>query len=112
MVNSEQNVTVWRLNPERIQLLKTKRLDPSEGELLAFLDRLRESKIHFSLASHREGAIMIQITVPGERWEVEFLGDGSVEVERFRSDGQISDQSALETLFEQFAETGTSSKEA
>jgi hypothetical protein len=47
--------------------------------LSEFLQRLRSAKIHFSLASHREDVVMVQIAVPGERWEVEFLADGSVD---------------------------------
>lgn len=32
--------------------------------------------------------VTVHVTVsPGERWEVEFSADGSVEVERFRSEG-------------------------
>ena len=30
---------------------------------------------------------MATVSVPGERWEVEFFCDGSVEVERFVSNG-------------------------
>jgi hypothetical protein len=32
---------------------------------------------------------MVLVTVPGERWEVEFFADGSIEVERFISNGEI-----------------------
>ena len=78
--------------------------DQTAITVLDFLDRLREAKIHFALASHRDDAIMVQIAVPGERWEVEFMKDGSVEVERFRSNGQITNQTELETLFKLFNE--------
>ena len=50
---------------------------------------LERGKIHYTLQSCRDEAIMVLVTVPGERWEVEFLADGSVEVERFISDGEI-----------------------
>lgn len=72
--------------------------------LLAFLDRLRSSKIHHSLASYRQDAIMVHVTVPGERWEVEFLREGAIEVERFCSDGTIQSGSALEELFRKFSD--------
>ena len=81
-----------------------KNSDPITESVLDFLDRLREAKIHFTLASHRDDAIMVQITVPGERWEVEFMKDGSVEVERFRSNGQITNQAELATLFNLFSD--------
>jgi len=40
---------------------------------------------------------MVNVNVPGERWEVEFFDDGSVEVERFVTTGALSDASALPT---------------
>lgn len=46
---------------------------------------------------------MVQITVPGERWEVEFLLDGTIEVERFKSDGAIHNGAALEDLFRDYS---------
>ena len=76
--------------------------------LYEFLDRLRSANIHFTLASYREETVMIQISVPGERWEVEFLKDGGAEVERFRSDGRISDRSEIEVLFTKFGESENS----
>ena len=33
---------------------------------------------------------MVQVTLPGERWEVEFFDGREPEVEVFRSDGTIS----------------------
>ncbi len=74
------------------------------NELLSFLIKLKKAKIYYSLASPREGAIMVEIAVPGERWEVEFMGDGAVEIEVFRSDGKILDKSSLDRLFERFAD--------
>jgi hypothetical protein len=47
---------------------------------------------------------MVQIAVPGERWEVEFLNDGSVDVEIFRSDGQIHDSTALAQLIQKHSD--------
>jgi hypothetical protein len=35
----------------------------------------------------RDGAIMVRLAVPGQRWEVEFIDDGSVELECFESFG-------------------------
>jgi hypothetical protein len=67
-------------------------------QLLALLNDLRAGKIYYELRQRREDAIMIEIAVPGERWEVEILEDGNVEVEIFRSDGQIHDESMLRQL--------------
>jgi len=60
--------------------------------LLSFLVRLKEVKIHYSLKHTRDEAVMVLITVPGEHWEVEFFADGSVEIEVFKSNGEIYDE--------------------
>jgi hypothetical protein len=51
---------------------------------------LRAGKIHHRLDQYRDDAIMVEVAVPGERWEIEFLDDGTVEAEVFRSDGDDS----------------------
>jgi len=66
--------------------------------LFSFLNDLRDSKISYRLCHHREEAITVEIAVPGERWEVEFFEDGTVETEIFRSDGSMHGMSALEGL--------------
>jgi hypothetical protein len=73
-------------------------------KLTTFLKQLEEAHIHYTLASHREDAIMVLVTVPGERWEVEFLGDGSIEVERFLSNGEICGEEALHALWTRYAD--------
>ncbi len=73
--------------------------------LLQFLNRLEQEKIHYTLSHHRENAIMITVSVPGERWEIEFLEDGSVEVEQFTSDGEIYDENLLDDLLVRFSES-------
>jgi hypothetical protein len=47
---------------------------------------------------------MVEVAVPGERWEAEFFEDGRIEAERFSSDGTIFDAAALEVLFTDFGE--------
>ena len=48
---------------------------------------------------------MVNVAVPGERWEVEFLNDGSVDVERFISNGEIAGKEALSELFARYSES-------
>lgn len=72
--------------------------------LTSFLDRLDSADMHYTLASEREGAIMVGVTVPGERWEVEFMDDGEVEIEVFKSNGDLHDYSVIDSLFEAQAE--------
>ncbi|MDQ2745384.1 MAG: hypothetical protein M3Z66_24240 [Chloroflexota bacterium] len=54
----------------------------------------------YRLESIRD-AILVEISTPGTRWEVEFFEDGRVEVERFRSDGTIDDETALSAFFDE-----------
>jgi len=72
--------------------------------LFSFLQELRQTKIHYRLSDPRDDAIMVEVAVPGERWEIEFSEDGSVEVEVFRSDGQIRDVSSLSDLLNRHAD--------
>jgi hypothetical protein len=83
------------------KLLSDQRFDPmitQNTRLSTFLNELRAGKIHYRLDQHRDDAIMVEVAVPGERWDVEFLNDGSVEAEVFRSDGTLHDASALDEL--------------
>ena len=74
------------------------------NNFLAFLDKLEHQDIGYTLAHHREEALMVLVAVPGERWEIEFLSDGSVEIEKFISTGEISDTKSLEDLFATYAD--------
>ncbi len=73
-------------------------------KLTSFLKQLDEAHIHYTLACHREDAIMVLVTVPGERWEVEVLGDGAIEVERFLSNGEICGEETLQELLTRYAD--------
>lgn len=68
-------------------------------KLHAFIERLKTEKIPYQLNHVREDAVMVQVATPGERWEIEFFEDGSVEVERFRSTGKLENESSLEEFF-------------
>lgn len=75
-------------------------------EILGLLRRLEEARIHFRLRQSRDDALMIEAIVPGERWEIEFVDyddEVHVEIERFRSNGHIYDESMLDELFARFA---------
>ncbi len=53
--------------------------------LLNFLDDLERTGIYYCLERNRPEAIMVRMDIPGERWEVEFFADGSIEVKVFRA---------------------------
>jgi hypothetical protein len=75
------------------------------GSVLEVLNRLDEAHISYDLKHTRPDSLMADITVPGWRWEVEFMSDGSLEIERFRSvAGVETDPSLLEQLLRDFGE--------
>lgn len=63
-----------------------------------FIRTLDATRTHYTVTSVREGAVMVQVTLPGERWEVEFFDDREPEVEVFRSDGSIFGPERLSEL--------------
>jgi hypothetical protein len=56
------------------------------------------NKIQYEL-KHVRDSVLVAVTVPGERWEIEFFEDSSVDVERFINTGEIADDTLLEQLF-------------
>lgn len=49
------------------------------GKLLDFLNRLDRAHISYKLRHTRPDSVMIDISLPGWRWEVEFMIDGSLD---------------------------------
>jgi hypothetical protein len=74
------------------------------AHLTSFLKNLEYGNINYTLQSNRANAIMVIAAIPGERWEIEFLADGSVEVERFMSDGEIYGEELLSELLAKYAD--------
>ncbi len=70
------------------------------SKLTKFLDRLDEADMHYTLSSVTEDAVIVAVRRDNERWELEFSGDGGIEVEVFKSDGEIGDASMIKELFE------------
>jgi hypothetical protein len=70
----------------------------------AIIARLNAARIHHTITSIRDDALLIDAAVPGERWEIEVFEDGHVEVERYRSDGEIADEAALTDLLARFSD--------
>lgn len=70
------------------------------NKLLTFLNQLERKKINYQIAHHREEAVMITVSIVGERWEIEFLDNGDIEVEKFISNGEIEGEESLKELFE------------
>ncbi|MEH1788713.1 hypothetical protein [Nostoc sp.] len=81
------------------------------GKLVTFLNQLEQERISYTLAHHRDETIMVNVAVVGERWEVEFFEDGSVEVERFVSSGEINGEEVFSDLFAMYSEPESHSAE-
>jgi len=71
--------------------------------LIEFLDKLDEVGIYYRLNKIRD-SILVEIAVPGQRWEVEFMEDGSIEIEKFMTQIKIYDEQELEVLFRDFSD--------
>ena len=73
-------------------------------KLLVFIQELDRRRIYRRLASVRD-AVMVEVHVPGARWEVEFFADGHIEVEIFQSAGGVlthaEADAALQRLFDE-----------
>ncbi len=69
------------------------------SRLLNLLNRLHQARIPFQLRHSREDALMVVAFAPGQYWEIDFLEDGGVDIERFHSKGKIEDEGILEELF-------------
>jgi hypothetical protein len=67
--------------------------------VLDFVARLDEARLSYRILSIRPDALLVDVAVPGERWEIEFMVDGEVQIERFCSDGSIFTESVLPDLF-------------
>lgn len=75
------------------------------SQLVTFLTKLEQAHIAYALAHPQDEAVMVTVAIPGERWEIEFFEDGSIEVERFRSSGEIDGEAALAELFRCYSDT-------
>jgi len=47
---------------------------------------------------------MVEVAVPGQRWEIEFMINGAIEIEKFVSDGKIFEEGELNTLFDEYSD--------
>ncbi|EAZ88333.1 hypothetical protein [Crocosphaera chwakensis] len=70
------------------------------NKFLTFLNQLEQQKINYQIHHHRDEAVMITVSLVGERWEIEFLDNGDIEVEKFISNGEIEGEEALKEICE------------
>jgi hypothetical protein len=67
--------------------------------LLAACRALAERGLRYRLSVARPEAVMMSIVLPGEYWEIEFFADGTVERERFVSQGVDDCPTAVDDVF-------------
>lgn len=71
-------------------------------DLLRFCSELDRRRMRYDLLHVRPETVMVAVTVPGERWEVEFFADGRREVERFVSQGVVDGATAPDDVLALF----------
>ena len=76
---------------------------------IKLLERLEEKKIYYRLNKTRNDTIMVEVAIPGQRWEIEYntygrSTGGVIEVEKFLSDGTMFGEEELEKLFRDFSD--------
>jgi hypothetical protein len=69
-----------------------------------FLRELDETRTYYRLTSVRDGAVMVEVALPDERWEIEFFDDRDPEIEIYRSDGKIFGAEKLSELRQMISE--------
>ncbi len=79
------------------------------NDFMELLKKLEDRNIYFQLNRTRDNTIMIEVAVPGQRWEIEYCfydenSNGTFEIEKFVSDGTIYDKSELDVLFRDFSD--------
>ncbi len=71
--------------------------------LNTFLNRLEQGHIYYKLDKICPDTILVEVAVPGERWEVEFAADGEIVIEKFKSIGMF-EEDELEVLLADYSD--------
>ncbi len=78
------------------------------SELISILEKFEKNNIYYKLNKIRDNSLMIEVVVPGERWEIELVSydnkDFTIEIEKFKSDGSMYGVESLEELLQKFGE--------
>ena len=77
---------------------------------MGIIRKLEAAQIHYTLAHNRYDGVTVQAAVPGQLWEIDVLEDGTVDFERFVSDGTITNEAELDGFIRQFAEPPTAAE--
>ena len=80
------------------------RRDTSRHRLYTLLQQLEQAGIHYTLARVRDDAVMVCVTVPGRRYEIEVFADGTIEVEVFGRAGSLAGEEAVDALLANYSD--------
>jgi hypothetical protein len=69
-------------------------------QLLAACRALDERRFRYDLIVARSDAVMLRVVLPGEYWEIEFFADGTIERERFISQGVEACPTAIDEVLQ------------
>lgn len=73
-------------------------------KLMEFLERLQDAEMEYELKHSRDDAVSVWVDAVTEKWEVDFVTDGSIDVEVFTSDGSVLDEDSFDELFDRALE--------
>jgi len=57
-------------------------------------------RMYLFLFNKIRDSILVEVAVPGQRWEIEFMADGTIQIEKFFSDGKIENEVNLKCCLE------------
>jgi hypothetical protein len=63
------------------------------GTFFQFCSMLHEAGLRYSLTVSRPQTVMVTFRTPGNHWEIEFMPDGEILLERYVTDGGVVETS-------------------
>ena len=79
-------------------------MSDSTHPVYQILAKLDAAKIYYTLDKTRDETVMILAQVPGRHYEIEVLADGQIEVEIYKSSGEIGGQELVDELLRDFSD--------
>ena len=74
------------------------------SEVLSFIAEIEED-VDYGIEVVRPDAIMVGIATPGQRWEIQFMTSGEIEVEKFVSNGDAYRPQGVEELVKEIRQS-------
>nr|WKF59725.1 hypothetical protein HUO10_004236 [Paraburkholderia busanensis] len=61
--------------------------------LYDLLEELDSRRLYYTLSKHRADSVLVSLTLPGKRIEIDVFKDGSLEMSQFAGDESVIDDS-------------------